>query len=242
MKRMLERIAIWTASIIAVLAASALALAAAGMWALEPWLRPLILLHIDERWLLAAVTAGWAIAATAWPGKWRGRWWLWRAGVATVLCAGCLFALPIKAREIAMKVMNDANAVVLATRDWRRLLPAIVGQDVTLAGRNELIGLQHELSNDPSAAPACRDAATFWMGLIILTDTPEFERWRIHELAGRNNDKLADPKCGSDGCAFRCTGSLQPWCRRLRGGLEPRTAGKALQPFWRGIGGIGRSP
>lgn len=276
MKRVLERIAIWTASIIAMLAALAFALVATGMWALEPWLRPLVLLRVDERWLLAAAIAGWAIAAIAWPGKWRGRWWWWRAGIGTVLCVGFLFAASIPARELAMRmlmrnwdihnafhgdppqwedrdawtkhfnerwfymgmelpewkqigensigassrstqyrprftpfdhlletsrwplrkffimqVMRDPNAVVLSTRDWHRLFPAIVGQDVTMARRNELIGLLHEISNDASAAPATRDAATFWMGLTILTDAPEFERW--HSMVRDAMLAIGDP-------------------------------------------------
>ncbi len=50
--RIIQRIVIWTASITTMLAASTFALAATGMWALEPWLRPLIFLHLDERWLI----------------------------------------------------------------------------------------------------------------------------------------------------------------------------------------------
>jgi hypothetical protein len=262
-KRILMRIAFRAAGILAMLTASAFSLAATGMWALEPWLRPLILLHVNERWLLAAAIAGWATAAFAWPGKWRRSCW-WRAGVAGVLCVGCMIAASIPAREVAMRmlmrslpvhsafkddapkwrerdawtkhfdehwfyfgkkspewkqigensfdgnftstqyrteftpfdhlietsrwsfrkffimeVMQHERAVELATRDWHRLFPAIIGQDVTLARRNELIGLLHKLSNDPSVAPASRDAATFWMGLIVLTDAPAFEHWRL---------------------------------------------------------------
>lgn len=266
MKRVMERAVIWTSSITIMLAASTFALAATGMWALEPWLRPLICLHLDERWLLTAATIGWAAAAIACPGNRRKSWW-WRAGATGVLCVAGLMAASIPAREVAMRmlkrslpvhsafkedsprwydhdawtkhfnehwfyfkkdlpewkqigensigadsrstqyrteftpfdhlletsrwpfrkffimeVMRHESAVELATRDWHRLFPAIVGQDVTLTRRNELIGLLHELSNDASAAPASRDAATFWMGLIVLTDAPEFERWRVPAL------------------------------------------------------------
>ncbi|MFU8893239.1 MAG: hypothetical protein ACNA8L_06385 [Luteolibacter sp.] len=264
--RIIERIVIWTTSITVMLAASTFALAATGMWVLEPWLRPLIFLHLDERWLLTAATFGWAAAAIACPGNRRKSWW-WRAVATGVLCMSGLIAASIPAREVAMRmlkrslpvhsafkddapkwrehdawtkhfnerwfyfekdlpewvqigensigayststqyrpeftpfdhlletsrwpfrkffimeVMRHESAVELATRDWHRLFPAIVGQDVTLARRNELIGMLHERSNDASAAPASRDAASFWMGLIVLTDAPEFERWRLPAL------------------------------------------------------------
>lgn len=262
MKRIPKKIMIGAARLIAVLPLSAFALAATGIWALEPWLRPLTLVRVDDPWLLAAAITGWAAAAFAWPGKCRRSWW-WRAGVATVLCLAGMIAAPTQAGKVAvrmlmrsweihyafhdeppewidhdpwtkhfserwfylgketpewemhgenaiggtmsstqyhprftpydhlietsrwsfrktyiMKVMRDEKAVVLATRDWHRLFPAIVGQDVTLACRNELIDLLHAISGDASAAPASRQAATFWMGLIVLTDAPEFERWQ----------------------------------------------------------------
>jgi hypothetical protein len=237
--------------------AVAVSIVSSILWALEAWLHPLLVVRIDDRWMLAVAIGAWFAAALAWPGKLRGSWW-WRAGAAGVLCATSLYGVSIKAHDEALRmlmgmwkahyavhgetptpevrramekpfpeswfyfglkpppretsgpytvwteyrpehtpldhlietsrwpvrrnfiqrVMGDENGVVLATRDWHRLLPAVVGQDVTLSRRNELIAWLDVHSRDQSAAPACRDAAILWMALIVLTDVPEFERWR----------------------------------------------------------------
>jgi hypothetical protein len=81
-------------------------------------------------------------------------------------------------------ILRDEDVVRIATHKWHRIFPAVIGHDVTLAKRRELMDELSTLSRDASTAPDTRDAAIFWAGLIITTDLKEFdgERARVRDL------------------------------------------------------------
>ncbi len=77
------------------------------------------------------------------------------------------------------KMMHDEGAAFLVTNGWNHYFPAVVGQDVTMRNRRELIELLNDIHLDPSLPDTSRDAAVLWMSLIVLTDPVEFADWRV---------------------------------------------------------------
>jgi len=77
------------------------------------------------------------------------------------------------------KVMRNQGAAFLVTAEWNHYFPAVVGQDVTLRNRRELIELLNDIHLDPSLSHTNRDAAVLWMSLIVLTDPVEFADRRV---------------------------------------------------------------
>ncbi len=75
------------------------------------------------------------------------------------------------------RILEDPTNARLATYHWHRLFPSVVGQDVTLAHRSELIDWLALHAGAEDTPSACRDAAVFWMALIVLTDVDAFEDW-----------------------------------------------------------------
>lgn len=86
-------------------------------------------------------------------------------------------------RAFVQKIIGDESRTRLATHDWHRLFPAVIGQDVTLAHRKELLDWLDGLASDATAPDVCRDAATFWMALVVLTDAEAFSDWSDRALS-----------------------------------------------------------
>ncbi len=61
---------------------------------------------------------------------------------------------------------------------WGDLFPAVVGPDVDLEQRRELMELLDDVRVAKASTKHARCSATLWMGLIFLTDPPEFASWR----------------------------------------------------------------
>jgi len=80
-------------------------------------------------------------------------------------------------RAFIQEILGNESRARLATHHWHRLFPAVIGQDVTLARRSELLDWLDGLATSASAHPTCRDAAAFWMALIVLTDADAFGDW-----------------------------------------------------------------
>jgi len=82
------------------------------------------------------------------------------------------------------EIITNEKYVILMTMNWQRLFPAMIGQDVTLARRHELMRLLDTLTKNKSTAATSRDAAVFWMGLIVLTDFEAFaaQRTRVRDM------------------------------------------------------------
>jgi hypothetical protein len=87
-------------------------------------------------------------------------------------------------KAFLLEIMHHEAANVVVTRDWHRLFPAVVGQDVTLARRRELLSLLDAMANDASTLVTIHNVAVFWMGLIVVTDVQAFaaDRARVRDL------------------------------------------------------------
>lgn len=86
-------------------------------------------------------------------------------------------------RAFLHEIFDDELRVHLATNHWHRLFPAIIGQDVSLSHRTELLDWLDVKTADQSTPAACRDAAAFWMALIVLTDAEAFAPWAERTLS-----------------------------------------------------------
>ena len=75
--------------------------------------------------------------------------------------------------------MPQAEAAVLLTAHWNAWFPAVLGPDVELRQRRELLGVLDAIRTRHGMSEESQHAATFWMGLIFLTDPPEFDGWRL---------------------------------------------------------------
>jgi len=62
---------------------------------------------------------------------------------------------------------------------WKDLFPAITGQDVTLECRSKWIEQLDALRKEPGLPAHTQRASLLMMGLIVLTDPPEFGAWRV---------------------------------------------------------------
>jgi len=93
-------------------------------------------------------------------------------------------------KAFLQEIITDEKHVGLVARNWQRLFPAVIGQDVTLARRHELMRRLDTLAKEESAAASIRNAAVFWMGLIVLTDTKLFaaERTRVRDMMLASDD------------------------------------------------------
>lgn len=77
------------------------------------------------------------------------------------------------------RMLRDKSDAKGVFENWNHLFPAVVGQDVTLRNRLDLLHRLERHAVDPSLPAAGRDVATLWMGLIVLTDATEFASWRV---------------------------------------------------------------
>lgn len=82
-------------------------------------------------------------------------------------------------REFMRRMMRDEKGAAFLVDEWHRLFPAVTGQDVALAQRNDMLKWLDALARAPSTTTASRDAATFWMALIVLSDPGAFAGWRV---------------------------------------------------------------
>lgn len=104
-------------------------------------------------------------------------------------------------RAFLREVFAEDTRLRLATHDWHRLLPAMTGQDVSLAHRTELMDWLAGIANESSpSAAARRDAAAFWMALIVLTDAEAFATHAERTLALMHASD--DPPIGATGDAW----------------------------------------
>jgi hypothetical protein len=81
-------------------------------------------------------------------------------------------------REFTRRMMMDEKHAVYLVEHWYECFPAVIGQDVDLVRRRELMEMLLGFRGDPSLSEMSRQVATLWMGLIFLTDPVEFARWR----------------------------------------------------------------
>lgn len=85
---------------------------------------------------------------------------------------------PLRRAMADSMVTNDTRARFLM-QHWKDYFPAIIGADVSLEHRREWMSLLKTLREDDSLTASSRQAAVFCMALVILTDPPEFENWRV---------------------------------------------------------------
>jgi hypothetical protein len=82
-------------------------------------------------------------------------------------------------RALAEAIIRDDALAAYLMGDWKRLFPAIIGPDVDLQHRREWMEGLDALRRDESLGHPPRITAMFCMALIVLTDPPEFETWRV---------------------------------------------------------------
>lgn len=82
-------------------------------------------------------------------------------------------------RKMAESIIQDDKRAEFLMQHWKDYFPAIIGADVTLEHRREWISDLDTLRMDASLTRTPRQAAVFSMALVILTDPPEFETWRV---------------------------------------------------------------
>lgn len=85
---------------------------------------------------------------------------------------------PLRRRMADSILRNDKRAAFLM-HHWQDYFPAIIGADVTLEHRRDWISHLNNLRMDAALSGTQRQAAVFCMALVILTDPPEFENWRV---------------------------------------------------------------
>lgn len=85
---------------------------------------------------------------------------------------------PLRRAMADSMVTNDTRARFLM-QHWKDYFPAIIGADVSLGHRREWMSRLNTLRKDSSLTVSSRQAAVFCMALVILTDPPEFENWRV---------------------------------------------------------------
>jgi len=85
---------------------------------------------------------------------------------------------PLRQRMGDSILRNIARSEFLL-QNWKDYFPAIIGADVTLEHRREWISHLDTLRMDASLTRTPRQAVVFCMALVILTDPPEFETWRV---------------------------------------------------------------
>lgn len=61
---------------------------------------------------------------------------------------------------------------------WGDMFPAVVGVDVDLRHRRELIEMLDAVRTSGASSKNAKSSATLWMALVFLTDPPEFMGWR----------------------------------------------------------------
>lgn len=86
--------------------------------------------------------------------------------------------LPLRRALADSMVRNNSHAELLLEY-WKYYFPAIIGADVKLEIRREWMIRLHAMRQDVSLGDHSHQAAIFCMALIVLTDPPEFEKWRI---------------------------------------------------------------
>ena len=82
-------------------------------------------------------------------------------------------------RSLAEAIIRDDALARFLMQDWKRIFPAVVGPDVDLRHRRDWIGRLDALRRNGSLGHASHTTAVFCMALIVLTDPPEFETWRV---------------------------------------------------------------
>ena len=107
-------------------------------------------------------------------------------------------------KAFILRIAKDEDKALLAISNWHWLLPAIIGQDVTLVRRQELLHEFSQLSRREDLPGPCRDAMLLWMGLIFLTD---------HEAFAEHRVGIRDSMLAREAPAFAMTGDV--WMRVL---------------------------
>lgn len=128
-------------------------------------------------------------------------------------------------KAFILRIAKDEEKALLAISSWHWLLPAVIGQDVTLARRQELLREFGELSKRDGLLALCLDAMLLWMGLIILTD---------HEAFAEHRVGIRDAMLARESPAFAMTGDV--WMRVLNSLLAfdpPETTAKLVAGYVR---------
>ncbi len=86
--------------------------------------------------------------------------------------------LPVRLR-MADAMVRDAKKANYLMAFWREYFPAFTGQDVTLECRRALLLQLDAMRKEPGHPLPTRQACLLVMALIVLTDPPEFESWRV---------------------------------------------------------------
>ena len=86
--------------------------------------------------------------------------------------------LPLR-RAAADSMLSNHKRSKFLMEHWKDYFPAIIGADVRLEHRRDWMWHLNALREDDSLTSTSRQAAVFCMALVILTDPPELEEWRI---------------------------------------------------------------
>ncbi len=81
-------------------------------------------------------------------------------------------------KEFVSMMLEDVHGAETLVARWNDLFPAVIGQDVDLIHRQELMEMFNVVRLDEKIPLESKQSATLWMGLIFLTDPPEFMEWR----------------------------------------------------------------
>jgi hypothetical protein len=85
-------------------------------------------------------------------------------------------------RGFVERMMVQSEPSRFLAEYWHRYFPAVVGPDVDLRQRRELMEILDRMRTNPALPETSveipRQTATLWMGLVFLTDPPEFAGWR----------------------------------------------------------------
>lgn len=107
-------------------------------------------------------------------------------------------------KAFILRIAGDEDKALLAIYNWHWLFPAIIGQDVALARRQELLHEFAQLSRREDVPGPCRDVMLLWMGLIVLTD---------HEAFAEHRVAIRDAMLTRENPSFAMTGDV--WMRVL---------------------------
>jgi hypothetical protein len=80
---------------------------------------------------------------------------------------------------MADSMVDDQKRAKFLVQNWKDYFPAIIGADVSLKHRRDWMSRLNGLRKDDSLTAISRQTAILCMALVILTDPPEFENWRI---------------------------------------------------------------
>ena len=81
-------------------------------------------------------------------------------------------------RAFVEQMMPQAEPAKILAGRWHGFFPAVLGPDVELKQRRELMAVLNRIRTNKTLSADSQQAATLWMGLVFLTDPPEFREWR----------------------------------------------------------------